>query len=257
MNIEKQVFHEVAPGFYNLRTDYRVMLVLNVETHMSVLKLDNGKVLIVDAAPLDESGISQLHSLTGNGANVEAVVHTHPFHTGSIEQLNQIYPNAPLYGCPRHVANFPQLKWAGTLENEAVRKLWEPEVEIRIPQGCEFVAPKESDHFATAFVFHKKSRTIHVDDTLMYILNPGIFTQMTVGKGLQFHVSAKHGGLNQTREGPLQFLDFLKGIARDWPFEHGAFAHMAVKRDTVKDELLKLIETEEPELLKLSEKWSK
>jgi hypothetical protein len=39
---------------------------------------------------------------------------------------------------------------------------------MRIPDGTEFTNPNDNNRFSSVFVFHKQSKTIHDDDTLMY-----------------------------------------------------------------------------------------
>ena len=121
--------------------------------------------------------------------------------------------------------------------------------------GAEFIDIPEHIHFNSVFVFHKESKTIHVDDTLMYLHKPDFVTKLFYSEGMHLHPTAKRGGIKQTEEGPLQFLEWIKAVAQDWDFVNGAFAHKGVKMETVKTELLALIEREEPELRAMSQKY--
>lgn len=174
---------------------------------MSVARLSSGKFLLIDAAPTlnNPALVKELNELTSNGENIEAIIHTHPFHTGafpsatarliddcslrtgSIVKLSNLYPNAPVYGCPRHLKMFPDLKWTGDLSEPTNLARWQPEVDLRIPTGevmspiissssiisllstgTEFFAPAENNHFSSIWAYHRDSKTIHVDDTLSY-----------------------------------------------------------------------------------------
>eukprot|EP01117_Protostelium_nocturnum_P006520 TRINITY_DN234_c0_g2_i1.p1 TRINITY_DN234_c0_g2~~TRINITY_DN234_c0_g2_i1.p1 ORF type:complete len:260 (+),score=69.31 TRINITY_DN234_c0_g2_i1:92-871(+) len=255
---EKKKFLEVGEGFYTLRDDFKVRYILNVETQMSLLKLNNGKFLMVDSVPIDNLVKAEIDRLTDNGNLLEAVVHSHPFHTMGIEAANKLYPNVPIFGCPRHIRNFPQLKWEGNLVDEAVRNKWEPDVSMRIPDGSDFeTTPNENVHFSSVFVFHRPSKTIHVDDTLMYLSQPNWFVRHLIGQGMLLHPTASRGGILKTEEAPLKFLNFLKKIGNDWDFVNGVFAHKAVKLGTVKDEFLAFINHQEPILKRLSESYKK
>lgn len=63
------------------------------------------------------------------------------------ESFYKLYPNAPYYGTPRHLRKFPSIPWKGDLNQETVRKTWEPEVEMRIPDGAEFVVNKKKNTY--------------------------------------------------------------------------------------------------------------
>jgi len=102
---------------------------------MSLAQLSNGKFLLLDGVPVKPEVVSEIKRLTSDGQDLEAVIHTHPFHTGAIVDLHKEFPQTPMYGCPRHLKMFSDLPWAGDLNDEVVRKKWEPEVEMRIPAG--------------------------------------------------------------------------------------------------------------------------
>lgn len=104
-------------------------------THMSLIQLSSGKFLVIDAVPLTEQMKTEIDEFTDNGEKIEAVILTHPFHTLAIPAFYKAYPKPPYYGCPRHLRNFPDIKWAGDLDDCKVRSKWSPEVELSIPAG--------------------------------------------------------------------------------------------------------------------------
>ena len=61
--------------------------------------------------------------------------------------------------------------------------------------GAEFVAPvpEKSNHFNSVFVFHKSSKVIHIDDTVIVVDNPGLLIKMFGFKhgDMMFHPSIK------------------------------------------------------------------
>ncbi|PRP82259.1 hypothetical protein PROFUN_06271 [Planoprotostelium fungivorum] len=247
----------VGPHFWNIRTDYKVMLVLNVGTQMSLIRLESGRFLIIDAAPLTNDLLAEINTLTSNGTLIDAILHTHPFHSDYIEELSKHYPNAALYGAPRHLKKFPSLQWTGRIDDPTVLNKWAPEVEMRIPAGSEFVEPAESNHFNSVWVFHRQSRTLHVDDTIMYLSDPPILAKLLVKAGMSFHPTLKHGGLHETKEAPLQFRDFVKGVIADWDFDNLCAAHSQSKIGGAKNELIELLAESESVFLELSEKYAK
>eukprot|EP01117_Protostelium_nocturnum_P011267 TRINITY_DN4093_c0_g1_i3.p1 TRINITY_DN4093_c0_g1~~TRINITY_DN4093_c0_g1_i3.p1 ORF type:complete len:546 (+),score=167.84 TRINITY_DN4093_c0_g1_i3:184-1821(+) len=172
---KREVVIEVAPGFFNIRGSFKFKGIINIGTHMSLAKLNNGKYLVIDAAPLSDQIKLELDELTDNGRLMEAVIHTHPFHTLAAPEFFAAYPNVPNYGTPRHLRKMPEINWAGSMNDCRVQAKWRPEIEMRIPAGAEFAdpLPEATNHFSSVFVLHKASGTIHVDDTIMVCYNPG------------------------------------------------------------------------------------
>lgn len=93
------------------------------------------------------------------------------------------------------------------------------------PKNCSFPGaeyfnpqPESTNHFISVFVYHPASKTLHVDDTLLY------------GKGsVIFPPSMMIDGLYPTAEAPLQFRDWMKQMLNDWNFDNLCAAHMGLK----------------------------
>jgi len=228
---------QIANGFYNIRGSYRVFLkLIDVGTHMSLLRLSNDKFLVVDAVQFNPEIKKEFDELTENGSKIEAFLAVHPFHTGSVPQFHEDYPNVPLYGCPRHLRKLTDLPWAGDLNDCTVRTKWKDEVEMRIPEGSEFVnpLPESYNHFSSVFVYHKASRTLHVDDTICYNPPTGFIGSLLklIGKTegmMTFHISMKNVGLLPTVDAPYQFRDWVANMLNDWDFDNICTAHMGNK----------------------------
>jgi hypothetical protein len=150
--------------------------IIDKGTHMSLIRLNSGKFLVLDTINLTPAVKQEFDTLTENGAKIEAIIATHPFHTMSFHAFHALYPNPKYYGTPRHLRAIAEIPWAGSVEDRVVQKLWEPEVEMRIPAGSEFnnPLPPDSNHFSNVFVFHRKSRSVHNDDTVMFCTHPVI-----------------------------------------------------------------------------------
>lgn len=135
-NTDKTGFHQIGPGFWNVRGHFKVLAKLvDIETHMSFIQLHNGNFLVIDTIELNDHLRQEINHLTDNGTKIEAVIGTHPFHTLSFPAFYESYPNAAYYGTPRHLRRLTQIPWVGTLNDCDVRKTWEPDVELRIPAG--------------------------------------------------------------------------------------------------------------------------
>jgi hypothetical protein len=256
------VLHEIGTNFWNARAHFKIFLgLVDLGTHMSLIKLNSGRFLVIDTVQLTEGLRSEIDKLTENGSKIEAVIGVHPFHTLAFPSFHQAYPKAPYYGTPRHLRKLTEIPWAGSLDDCNIRKKWEPEVEMRIPAGAEFVnpLPESSNHFNSVFVYHKPSRTLHVDDTIMYGENPGFFVKLVgLKKGtFAFHPSMKNNGLYPTVEAPFQFRDWMKQLLSDWQIDNICTAHIGAKIGGVHAHLVELVDQAEKLFEKLSEQNKK
>jgi len=247
---------EVGPGFWNFRGSFKRFLFIDLGVQMSLLRLSSGKFLVLDTIELDEKTKNKLDELTDNGQKIEAVIGTHPFHTLAFPDFYRAYPHVPYYGTPRHIRKLTNIGWAGNLNECSTRNLWAPDVEIRIPDGSEFVSPEpeSSNHFSSCWVFHRESRTIHIDDTLIYAENPQwIFRLIGISAGYcSFHPSIKGPGLYPTKEAPFLFRDWLAKLLEEWDFDNVCTAHNGNKIGGAKDMVKKTLSDAEPMLEKLS-----
>eukprot|EP00037_Helgoeca_nana_P032502 m.414155 g.414155 ORF g.414155 m.414155 type:complete len:317 (-) comp29256_c0_seq1:157-1107(-) len=260
-------FIEVAPRFWNYRTEFIVSKVVDVKTHMSVVELQAGTFVAIDAAELTPEARRELDVLTSNGEKLVASIHTHPFHTLAIPAFHAAYPvnaHRQYYGCPRHVkritedSNGSTIAWAGDLNECRVRRLFEPDLEMRLPTGSEFVNPQpaHTNHFSGVWVYHKASKTVVQDDTVVYIRKPGILLQMFGFPPftMHFHPSLKGPGLYPTEEAPLDFFDWFQQMLYDWDFENLVSAHNGGCYGVAKETAQALLTAHEPMLKKLSQK---
>lgn len=233
---------EIAPGFWHLRVPFLVgkgPVKIDVKTHMSVCRLASGSFVCIDAAKLTPEAKSELDRLTENGSRLEAVLNTHSFHTLAIPSFHALYPSSATrkwFGCPRHLKMFTQdeqgnpISWAGDLNVCEVRNTFEPDLAMRIPAGSEFVDPKPpaSNHFSTVFVLHRPSKTLHVDDCIMYFDKPSPIFRL-VGKkkeSMHLHPSLSGPGLLPTERAPIDFKEWLTKLLDEWEFEHLVTAHI-------------------------------
>jgi len=255
----QETMQQIGEGFWNIRGNFKLLGgLVDMGNQMSIAKLSNGKFLIIDAIPMTDQIKAEIDKLTDKGANIEAVITTHPFHTLSIQPFHEAYPNVPFYGCPRHIKRFPDLKWAGDLNDCKVRSKWNPDVDLRIPEGAEFVSPvpERTNHFISVFVFHKQSKTIHVDDTIMFSQNPGFLLKLAGFKEgtMMLHPAIKGPGLLPHPEAPFQFRDWIKKLIDDWDFDNLCAAHFGCKIGGAKQQLTEVVKKAEPLFQKLNNK---
>lgn len=111
---------------------------------------------------------------------------------------------------------------------------------MRIPDGAEFIDPTENDHFSSVFVFHKESKTIHDDDTLMYFDSKHVGCCLGLlglkAQQLNFHPTLTTTGIKD-KASMAAFKEWLRKIMADWDFENVCTAHYGVLRGGAKQKL--------------------
>lgn len=166
---------KISDTFWNIRGEFKIFGLLNIGTQASLVKLANGKFVLLDAYTLQDDIKQQVDSLTNYGDDIEAIINLHPFHTIHIAKAHADYPNAKLYGTQRHLDKFPDLPWQEELTNSnEFADLFSEDLAFSVPKGVDFISNNEQLHFASVLAYHKTSKTIHVDDTLMFLKLPGL-----------------------------------------------------------------------------------
>ena len=245
-------------GFYNIRSSFKVVGgLVDIGTHMSLIKLESGKFLVVDTVELTPSVKCSIDSLTNNGELIDSVIGTHPFHTIYFSPFYKVYPNAKYYGTPRHLRNNKTIPWVSNIDNPEVMKQWESNgVYLRIPAGSEFVNPDENNHFSSVFVFHAPSKSIHVDDTIMYFVDPGFVLRILGKRTHKMEFWDLKKGLSHTSQAPNDFKVFVQSIIHDWDFDSICTAHTGNMIGGAKKQLINTLEHAEPVLCKLAKSYA-
>lgn len=163
---------EVADGFWNIRGSFKLGGVVEIGTQASLVRAKDGYVML-DACELTDAARRFVDERTGGGETLRAVLHLHPFHTVFARRLHEIYPGATLYGTARHAQKLPDLPWdALHTEDAALHARFADDFAFSVPRGVDFIPADERLHFASVLAFHPGSKTLHVDDTLMYLRLP-------------------------------------------------------------------------------------
>jgi hypothetical protein len=179
----------VADGFWNIRGSYKVAGILDAGTHVSLVRRQSGKFLFLDSYTLSEPVKRDLDVITGGGKDVEAILNVHPFHTMHVKAMHALYPHARLYGTSRHHTLFPDLAWEPTKTEDAeCHALFADDFDFSVPRGVDFAPPEEARvHFSSVLVRHRASKSIHVDDTLMYLRFPLLLRILGLQERMSFH----------------------------------------------------------------------
>ena len=219
---------QISEDFWNIRGDFKIGGFLNIGTHASLVRRANGKFVLLDAYTLQGEVKEAVDAISNNGADIEAIINLHPFHTIHVQKVHEQFPNAKLYGTQRHIEKFPALRWQPELtESEEFADLFADDFDFSVPAGVDFISSNEKLHFASVLAYHKASKTIHSDDTLMYLQLPGL-----LGKVMKPEVTF-HMTLPQTlerRAGAVKdFRAWATRLAEQWgDAENLCAAHSAI-----------------------------
>ncbi len=130
--------------------------------------------------------------------------------------MHERYPNAKHYGTARHLSKLPELEWqALRTEDPELHSLFAQELDFSVPRGVDFISDDENVHFSSVLAYHRASRTIHVDDTLMYIRLPLLMRFFGLTDAMSFHPTLSK--VLEKREGAVDdFNQWAEELAEQW-----------------------------------------
>lgn len=221
----------LADAFWNLRGTFRIAGVLDIGTHMSLVRRANGRFVVIDACGLDDAQRAALLALTGNGEHVDAVVHVHPFHTVHVEALHRLFPSATLHGTARHRGRAPSLPWSPVpVEAWGEDHPLADVLDLSVPAGVDFVGPDERVHVASVLARHRASGIVHVDDTLNVLAAPGVLGRVLPQSSLRMHPRLARA-LSPVAGAADAYAAWARELARRWADTPVVCAaHSAVRR---------------------------
>jgi hypothetical protein len=206
----------ITDDFLNIRGSFRVGGVIDIGTQCSLVRRANGKFVFLDSCKLSGAVQRDIDALTDGGKHVEAILNLHPFHTVHVRAMHQRYPRAKLYGTARHLSRLPDLPWEKTrTEQTRLHKMFEEDFEFSVPRGVDFISANENVHFSSVLVLHRESRTIHVDDTLMYVRLPLPMRVLGFRDMLLFHPTLRQA-LEKRKGAGRDFRDWAEELAEGW-----------------------------------------
>ena len=211
-----QTIKQLAENFWNIRGDFKIAHMINIGTHMSLVRKPDGRFILIDAYEPDNLDRAELMILTDNGALIDTVLNVHPFHTVHCKFVHETLPHARLIGTRRHREQKPQLNWdPAPIEDIVTQQQFSDLLDFSIPAGLEFVPEDASVHASSVLVRHRQSGIVHVDDTLMYLVPPSLIKLVAPEPRLRFH--PKLANALQKRAGAAdQFVRWARELARDW-----------------------------------------
>jgi hypothetical protein len=212
--MSEKILH-ISDDFWNIRGDFKIGGILNIGTHASLVRRGNGKFVLLDAYTLQGKVKEQIDTLSRGGDDIEAIINLHPFHTMHVQKAHEQYPNAKLYGTQRHIDKFPDLDWQPELtESAACADLFADDLEFSVPAGVDFISSNEHLHFSSVLAYHRASKTIHSDDTLMYMQLPGLLG-MAIKPEIKFHLTLPKT-LERRAGAARDFRTWVTQLADQW-----------------------------------------
>ncbi len=178
---------KVSDDFWNIRGDFKIGGVLNIGTHTSLVRRGSGKFVLLDAYTMRGKTKEQVDTLTNDGADIEAIINLHPFHT---VHVRKVHSNIRLRSFTVH-----NVMWTSFRNCHGNRKpasqpnvltLFADDFEFSVPAGVDFISSNEHLHFSSVLAYHKASK----DDSLGRYLNvPEVAGSARDAKAARSHVS--------------------------------------------------------------------
>ena len=126
------------------------------------------------------------------------------------------FPQAKLYGTARHVPRLPELPWeALRTEDPELHAMFAEDFDFSVPRGVDFISANENVHFSSVLVLHRASKTIHVDDTLMYVRLPRLMRVVGLPDAMSFHPTLAKA-LEKRAGAANDFRDWAEELAERW-----------------------------------------
>ena len=247
----------IGPNFWNVRSKLLYKGIVDIGTQMSIIRLINEKFIILSTIPLNQLMKQEIKELTNNGTLIEAVIATHPFHTLSFISFYETFQNEntsiAYYGTPRHLKIIDKIPWKGSISDENIRNQWiNDSIHMKIPNGCEFNEPKDTNHFSSVLIYHKISNTIHIDDTFLYTNPEYVSFFMSCCLNIEINTLKIHRSFKEALDYPLLFIEWFKILLNEWiDIKNIVFAHNGLLLDNGYEKLSKLYENIIPILMNL------
>ncbi|MBM3604462.1 MAG: hypothetical protein FJX25_06830 [Alphaproteobacteria bacterium] len=190
-----EAIRDLGHGFWTIRGDLKIGGLLNVGTQAGLVQLASGRFVVLDSYPLRGQVRDRVMALTDGGRAVEAVLNLHPFHTLHCAATARDFPQARLYGTRRHWHQHRDLPWqAEPVDSDDVRAMFASDLHLTVPDGIDLACPNERVHAGSVLAWHRRSGTLHVDDTInvmpvprllrRLVRNPRIFLHPTMPQAL-------------------------------------------------------------------------
>lgn len=253
---------KISDDFWNIRGSYKIGGVIDVGTHASLVRLAGGKFVFLDSYTLDSATRREVGELTSSGKDIEAILNVHPFHTVHVRKMHRLYPDAVLYGTARHLERFPDLPWSDLrTEDPALHEKYAGDFDFSVPRGVDFISDDQNVHFSSVLVFHRASKTIHSDDTLMYLRQSLLTGLLGMGDAVSYHLTLAKA-LEKRAGAARDFREWAGELNERWKdAENLCAAHTAAllardnQGESIHTRMVKALKKVEDKLKSHEKKW--
>ena len=220
---------DCGDGFLSIRGHFKAGGLIDVGTQAALVELEPGRFVFLDSYTLDDEALRRILAMTGNGEQVEAIINLHPFHTLHCRWMHETFPKAKLFGTQRHHDKLPDLPWeSDRCEAAELHARYDQWFDFSVPDGVLLVCDSESVHFSSILARHRRSGTIHVDDTLSFIDKGFPLSLLPITGQLNFHPTLAKA-LKPEAGAADRFAHWARTLARDWSnAKRVACAHNAI-----------------------------
>lgn len=225
---------DVADGVWNFRGDFKIAHLLNLHTHATLFKTEEGFVML-DAIDFNHHDLEHIKNIVGD-EGIKYFVHVHPFHTLYVKKAADHFPEAVHIGTERHHEKIQDVTFHEVTTEQLLDKHSSmfKDFDFSVPDGARLVVPNDDNtHSNSIFAYHKPSKTVHVDDSLFYVESAVLSTLTRIRrKSLSLHVMymkalipAAHSGANLMNWYTKKFIG-LDGAEPEWAVRNVLCAHI-------------------------------
>ncbi|MEM6930131.1 MAG: hypothetical protein AAF602_24540 [Myxococcota bacterium] len=206
----------ITEDFHSIRGSFRVAGLLDIRTQASLVRLADGRFVMLDAYRLQGELEREVLRLTDDGRALAAIVNLHPFHTVHVRAVHERFPEAKLYGTARHHSKYPELPWEPEkTEDPALHALFSADLEFSVPDGVDLVTSNDNVHFGSVLAYHPASGTVHVDDTLSFAEMPSVVQWIGIADVFAFHPTLS-AALRPEPGAAAAFRTWAQDLATRW-----------------------------------------
>ncbi|KAA8495932.1 hypothetical protein FVE85_2087 [Porphyridium purpureum] len=216
--------------FWNIRGSFKLLHLIDVGTHMSLVKCRSGQYVLLDAVSVGPNDKEKLLQMTQQGSLVSAIINVHPFHTVYVAEMHKMFPTAKVYGTARHKEKLgEQIKFEKELvETPEFAALFKDDLEFSVSEGLRLVVPgNDNVHAGSVVAYHPASKTLHVDDTLGYFHSvPRLIKWTGLLEEGKLDVHAMYAKALEPRAGAgADFLRWLESLPQRFDVQNVCTAH--------------------------------
>ena len=207
---------QLSSDFWNFRGSFKIAKIVDIGTHMSLVRRANGRFIMIDSCALDDTQRGELLQLTDGGRAIEAIINVHPFHTLHCRSGHELAPHARLIGTRRHRQQDSDLPWdSQVIEDAETQAAFSEDLAFTRPDGVDLVTDDDDVHAGSVLVRHERSAIVHVDDTLNVIAAPGFLGRLLPQSRLKFHPMLPKA-LQPRSDAADAFSGWARALAENW-----------------------------------------